>query len=200
MTIQEFENLTGIFPSQDMYRVIEDFYMENPNQDKIAFCKEYKENKNGLAEKIQITANKRAYDEKLKVKKDLEISLQNLKNVSRALEVEQEWRPYQYKGMISDEKYRELVNTEISHPMTDEDAKKLICDTYGFEKDKIQIVRTVESYEKNRHGKIRVAKHSAAKSRCPYYASSDWNYILFSVLGNMYEYRDGGLFPTGLFL
>lgn len=56
MMIQEFEKLTGIYPTADLYAVIEAAYMEFDG-DKTAFCKAYKSNKNGIAEKIQREAN-----------------------------------------------------------------------------------------------------------------------------------------------
>ena len=52
MMREEFERLTGFYPSADLYRVIEVRYSEF-HGDKTAFCKEYKANKDGLAESIQ---------------------------------------------------------------------------------------------------------------------------------------------------
>jgi phytoene dehydrogenase-like protein len=60
MMIQEFEKLTGIYPTADLYAVIEAAYMEFDG-DKTAFCKAYKSNKNGIAEKIQREANMAAF-------------------------------------------------------------------------------------------------------------------------------------------
>lgn len=52
MNIQEFTDRTGFYPSMELYAVIEQAYMEQ-SADKDAFCKAYKENTDGLAEKIQ---------------------------------------------------------------------------------------------------------------------------------------------------
>ena len=51
MMIQEFEERTGFHPSMELYTEIEKAYIES-NLDKDAFCKDYKQNKNGIAEAI----------------------------------------------------------------------------------------------------------------------------------------------------
>ena len=53
MMIEEFEKRTGIFVTSRLYKEIERRYMEL-DIDKDTFCKNYKANKNGLAESIQI--------------------------------------------------------------------------------------------------------------------------------------------------
>ena len=54
--LEEFEELTGFYPSADMYDAIELEYADFPG-DKYAFCEAYKANKDGLAEKIQQKAS-----------------------------------------------------------------------------------------------------------------------------------------------
>lgn len=54
--LTEFEELTGFYPSADMYDAIELEYSEFPG-DKYAFCEAYKANKDGLAERIQQRAS-----------------------------------------------------------------------------------------------------------------------------------------------
>ena len=56
MMLEEFEELTGFYPSADMYDAIELEYADFPG-DKHAFCEAYKANKDGLAEKIQQKAS-----------------------------------------------------------------------------------------------------------------------------------------------
>lgn len=56
MMMTEFEELTGFYPSADMYDAIELEYADFPG-DKYAFCEAYKANKDGLAEKIQQRAS-----------------------------------------------------------------------------------------------------------------------------------------------
>ena len=52
----EFEELTGFYPSADMYDAIDLEYSEFSG-DKYAFCEAYKANKDGLAERIQQRAS-----------------------------------------------------------------------------------------------------------------------------------------------
>ena len=54
--LEEFEELTGFYPSADMYDAIELEYADFPG-DKYAFCEAYKANKDGLAERIQQRAS-----------------------------------------------------------------------------------------------------------------------------------------------
>ena len=56
MMLTEFEELTGFYPSADMYDAIDLEYSEFSG-DKYAFCEAYKANKDGLAEKIQQRAS-----------------------------------------------------------------------------------------------------------------------------------------------
>lgn len=57
MMKKEFEALTGIFPSDELYKTIEAAYYDFAG-DKTAFCKAYKANKGGIAERIQREADK----------------------------------------------------------------------------------------------------------------------------------------------
>lgn len=58
MMIEEFEARTGIYPSIETYQVIEDHYYQfEGNKDD--FCKAFKENRDGIAQRIQRDANNR---------------------------------------------------------------------------------------------------------------------------------------------
>ncbi|MEA5142401.1 MAG: hypothetical protein VB023_02335 [Oscillibacter sp.] len=52
MMIEEFEKRTGFYPSANLYESIEKAYMDS-KVDKDAFCEVYKQNADGLAEKIR---------------------------------------------------------------------------------------------------------------------------------------------------
>lgn len=56
MMIEEFEQRTGYFPSSAEYKAIEAAYMEFDG-DKDEFCKAYKKNANGIAERIAEAAS-----------------------------------------------------------------------------------------------------------------------------------------------
>ncbi|MDE5738231.1 MAG: hypothetical protein K2H93_07695 [Oscillospiraceae bacterium] len=59
MLRSEFENLTGIYPPENLFEVIEEFYMKS-ELSKQEFCCHYKHNVNQVAKKIQKEADKRA--------------------------------------------------------------------------------------------------------------------------------------------
>jgi len=56
MMIEEFEKRTGFYPTLVQYAAIERAYMEFDG-DKDAFCKAYKKNVDGIAERIQREVN-----------------------------------------------------------------------------------------------------------------------------------------------
>ena len=67
MQRQEFEQRTGIYPTESFYKVIEELYMDFEG-DKETFCAAYKENRESLAERIRDAANKKELKKKLKRK------------------------------------------------------------------------------------------------------------------------------------
>ena len=60
--------------------------------------------------------------------------------------------------------------------MSDEKAKDLLYEWYGFAKEKIKIHRTLPRYEVNRHRQLRKVGEI---DRAPLYNATDWNYIRF---------------------
>ena len=56
MMLEEFEQRTGFYPTLVQYAAIERAYMEFDG-DKDAFCKAYKKNVDGIAERIQREVN-----------------------------------------------------------------------------------------------------------------------------------------------
>ena len=56
MMIEEFEKRTGFYPTLVQYEAIERAYMDFDG-DKDAFCKAYKKNADGMAERIQREVN-----------------------------------------------------------------------------------------------------------------------------------------------
>lgn len=59
MLRSEFESLTGIYPPENLFEVIEEFYMKS-KLSKQDFCYHYRFNVNAIAEKIQNEANSHA--------------------------------------------------------------------------------------------------------------------------------------------
>ena len=101
MLKEEFEQRTGVYPSERMYRIIEQYY-NNFDGDKDQFCAAYLKNNDNLAVKIQMDANLQdiqATKEMEQVKGDYEDQIaelnSTLKKVRHELDVELEWEPYE---------------------------------------------------------------------------------------------------------
>ncbi|EFE91210.1 hypothetical protein GCWU000341_02318 [Oribacterium sp. oral taxon 078 str. F0262] len=132
--IEEFEARTGIYPSIETYRVIEEHYYQfDGNKDD--FCKAFKENHDGIAQRIQRDANNRSQrrmrdfqadrSEKEKEVKDLKEEVERLK---KALDHELEWHPYEMSGNVKQADYEHLRNTDDTRIMSDTEAKDLLYD------------------------------------------------------------------------
>lgn len=165
MMIEEFEQRTGYFPSSAEYKAIEAAYMEFDG-DKDEFCKAYKKNANGIAERIQRETNAAAFKEKRQHAADLTRRDIEIERLKKQLEREQEWKPYEDADAVSQADYDELAASGGADRMTDDEAKALLYNWYGFAKEKVEILRTAPIYEVNRHRQLR--KIGEAK-RAPLY-------------------------------
>ena len=200
MMIQEFEERTGFHPSMELYTEIEKAYMES-NLDKDAFCKDYKQNKNGIAEAIarratlsSISASGKAEKEAAEKISELEKQVQRL---TEQLERELEWKPYEMRENVSQSDYAKLADGaesgKFSHYMTDEEAKDWICGEFDFDRSKITIINEVDEWEINRHGQLR--KTGKKVDRRPVYCATDYHYIRFNTIRWCYECWNGQLRP-----
>ena len=81
-----------------------------------------------------------------------------------------------------------MIITETSPKF---DAVKFVANEWRFQEEYIRIVKTVHTYEKNRHGVLRVKD---TYEREPFYASTDWNYVRFDVNDMQYEVVNGELY------
>lgn len=184
MTKHEFENLTGIFVPNMMYNIIENEYM-NSDADKETFCNMYKNNTDGLAEKVQRYTDKIYLDE-------AELKTQ-LNKALKQLEAEYEWKPYDDSNQISQSDYVKYVMDSGVYKITQHEAKTFIRNTFGFEYDSIDIINYIPQKEINRHGIIRCNADFPQICRKPLYCSTDYNYIMFTCKGYTYECIDGEL-------
>ena len=196
MQIQEFEQRTGIFPTDDLYKIIEDFYM-NFDGDKDAFCKAYKENEGSLAESIrerlakEVLSEKAAAEQREKdLKKQITALQETVKSLQEKLDRELEWKPYVEKENVSQKDYNKLRDNNFTERLSDEKAAEYINQYYGFEISRIRVIHEIPVYEINRHNALRQV---GVEMRDPLYASSDWNYIRFDCAGVAYELDDGTL-------
>lgn len=94
-----------------------------------------------------------------------------------------------YSGMTTEE-YARLNEDGCVVQLEEWEAVDMVSNEFGFEKSKIKIENMVEVLEKNRIGQRRVA---GKEKRVPLFEAWDWNYILFSVSGMVYEMVNGDL-------
>lgn len=189
MLKEEFEQRTGFYPDQALYLIIEKHYMEF-NGDKDAFCKAYKMNTDWLADKIQREADMQAIKAQTAAEKIVKDYESRIAELEKALECEQEWRPYEDADNVQQADYERLVSQSDTTHMSDEKAKDLLYEWYGFAEEKITLHHSVPVCEVNRHGRLRKV---GEMDRSPLYNATDWNYIRFDCGCMSYELHDGDL-------
>ena len=197
MTIKEFTERTGFYPTYEHYKFIEKSYMDFDG-DKDAFCKAYKANENGLAEKITREVERfveeqtelgmhehDAMEERIARQADI------INDLQTKLDAELEWTPCKDAGTrMTQRDYVKLREDSFTKTMTDEEAANFIAEELGFNAERVRIIRKAETYEVNKHHRMRVAE---TYEREPLYESTDWNYVRFNVNGIEYEYINGQL-------
>lgn len=200
MMREEFEKRTGIYVTIKMYEEIERIYMDS-NADKDTFCKEYKSNKNGIAESIQMQVD---MENALK-ESETEREIRSLKNeidsltesyekriaeLQKKLDKELEWKPCDGGTTYEQERYEKLVSCHDTKELADHEAKNLIYEEFGFAPEKVKIITEVSTYEANKYHQMRIVERYKRKAL---YNATDWNYIRFDCAGWQYEMVDGGL-------
>lgn len=191
MMLKEFEESTGIYPDDTTYRFIEEEYYVYEG-DKRQFCKDYKNNTNNLATRIQNKANHfqneliRTYTEQVTELKD------RLENLGQKLEREEEWKPHGTFSNMSEQSYEKLKNAckEDRPIFSIQEIREIIEGECGFDYSSVKIIEELNSYEINRHKQLRVV---GKEERKPLYYASDWNYIRFNAGCYQYEYINGTL-------
>ena len=201
MMKSEFEKLTGIYVTDQHYKVIEEAYM-NCDEDKTVFCEAYKQNNDGRAEKIQREAEKKIAQKEAESVEALEGILQELnEQIGRAegeihilqekLEAELEWTDHEVSSMTTDEYKNLSLYADESERMNMAEATEWLSREFGFSADKIIILNEIPRYQFNRHKQIRT---KGKEKRNPVYRSTDWNYCRFDIAGRQYEVVNGELF------
>ena len=186
MMRKEFEQRTGFYPSSALYAIIEKHYTEFDG-DKDAFCKAYKKNADGLAEKIQREADMETFKAKQEAEKAQKATEARIAELEDKLERELEWKPYEDTSNVQQADYTRLQTAGGTRTLTDDEAKDLLYDWYGFAKEKIKIHRTIPQYEVNRHRQLRKVGEI---DRAPLYNATDWNYIRFDCGCMSYELQN----------
>ena len=198
MLIQEFENLTGIEPTEREYSAIEDMYYDFRG-DKKAFCKWFTENNGMIAALRAIVKEQAATIEKVTDQlHDADDAIAKLSKqndqLAEKLQKEQEWQPYELPQSYKQAEYDKLNACSSRKELTDKDAAAMLSDEFGFDRSKIVIKHSAPRYEKNRHGELRGLISTERKAL---FDAWDWNYIRFSVCNITYEMQDGDLVKIG---
>jgi len=201
MMLEEFEQRTGFYPTLVQYAAIERAYTDFDG-DKDAFCKAYKKNVDGMAERIQREVNTATLKEERDQAAELARRDAEIERLKKELDRELEWKPSEGAGTnMSQERYEELLESCTGHNgsphvMSEDETRQLVAEEFGFDPERIRIVSTVHTYEVNRHHQLRKA---TAYTRLPLYDATDYNYVRFNVscAGTtwMYEMVDGELEP-----
>lgn len=119
---------------------------------------------------------------------ELDKAREEIGRLRKQLEQEQEWKKYEIQENVPQSDYENLSKQSDTSFLTDEEAKDLLYDWFGFAKEKTTIYRSIPTYEKNRHNQLR---KTGTTDRRPAYNATDWNYIRFDCGGMSYElYND----------
>ena len=191
MLLKEFIERTGFEPTAEEYAEIEERYY-NFDGDKDAFCKEFSKNNfsemlKARKEKIEQLKSSILEQEKM-FRAEAEKSAKEIKRLQSELDKELEWKPCTAGTNMAQNDYESLKN--IGKTLTDEEAKDIIYQEFGFAPDKVQIIHTVSTYEANKYSLMRKKE---TFDRTPVYDVSDYNYIRFDCAGWFYEMVNGEL-------
>ncbi|MBO5636319.1 MAG: hypothetical protein J5906_02210 [Acidaminococcaceae bacterium] len=78
--------------------------------------------------------------------KEIKELQQNVGSLEKQLEKEQGWELYENSAM-DDAKYEALAET--GQGMSEEEAKELVADEFGFQKDRIDVLTAIGVFQKN---------------------------------------------------
>ena len=187
MLQDEFYKRTGIDPTADEYKEIEEAYYNYPG-DKDSFCKEWI--KDGGPEKLIRNRAKKITELEMELAEQKKVLEEKNSKLAKDLEQEQEWKLYEDTANVLQSDYEKLIGDCNTHFMSEDEAKQLLYDWYGFAKDKITIISEVPSYEINRHRQLRKI---GTIDRRPAYNATDWNYIRFDCGCMSYELDNDNL-------
>ncbi len=181
MMIEEFEQRTGYYPTLREYEAIERAYMDF-NGGKDAFCKAYKKNAGGIAERIQREVNMNILKQERDQAAELARRDAEIERLKKYLEREQEWKPYEDTHNVTQAQYTDLAESVpggAAHYMTDVEALDWVCSEFGFDRSKVTILHEIDEYEINRHNHLR--RTGKKIDRRPVYCATDYHYIRFNV-------------------
>jgi len=188
MMMSEFIERTGFQPMAFEYEKVEEAYC-NSDGDKDAFCKAFVEN--GGEKKIyqaRVTEIERLNGKILEMdkasKRDSEEYEKRLAALQSELDRELEWKPCTNCGTnMSQDRYEELMESCTGHHgdphvMSEDEARQLVAEEFGFDPERVEIIAAVHTYEVNKHQRLQ----KAATYTCrPLYDATDYNYVRFNI-------------------
>lgn len=114
----------------------------------------------------------------------------DFEKVTALLDKELEWKDCPNMGtQMTQADYEHLK--QCGETLTEDGAKALIAEEFGFDPCKIKIINTVDTYESNKYHRTRKKE---TYSRNPVNCSTDWNYIRFNCSNWYYEMINGQLY------
>lgn len=196
MMKEEFEKLTGLQVGPEVYHLVECVYMNSPQIDKKAFCEQYKgdigfSNMLNLVEQELVELQRRVEETDAVMSQELVSKDAQIKSLEEKLDKDLEWKLAENTGTNLPQEEYEKVEMIIAETSPKFDAVKFVADEWRFQEEYIRIIKTVHTYEKNRHGMLRVKD---TYEREPFYVSTDWNYVRFDVNDMQYEVVNGELY------
>ena len=181
MMLSEFVERTGFHPLAFEYEKIEEAYY-NFEGDKDAFCKAYKKNADGMAERIQREVNMATFKAQRDQSAELDRRDIEIERLKKELEREQGWKPYEDTHNIPQAEYTSLAESipgGAARYMTDGEAMDWVCGEFGFERSQVTILHEIDEYEISRRNQLR---RTGKKIDCrPIYCATDYHYIRFNV-------------------
>ena len=206
MTLNEWEVLTGQRPDILLWETINRSYNQS-NLDKHQFADDYLADKDGLATRIQRECNTAYFAQDAELNRQLAALQKELdterctmhaqsatiQEMREQLERELDWHPSEDTGTsLVQDIYIDRINSDSNEKLSDLQAMQKLNWLFGFDMAKITIVHEVQTFDVNRHHKLRV---SGTYQRDPLWSASDCNYIRFNCADLQWECIDGELHP-----
>ena len=193
MMMQEFTERTGVTPTFLEYQDIECEYY-GFDGDKDDFCKAWV----AAGGPAKLYAERVAYIDRLKdclteQRKEYEAEIGRLKarisDLELDLEKELDWQDTDGAGTNMEQgRYEHLER--CGRELTEEEAKQLVHDEFGFDHELVEIIAEVSNYQVNKYHRLRKKE---TFERVPCYEATDWNYVRFNCRGWQYEMVNGQL-------
>ena len=130
-------------------------------------------------------------DELRKLKAELEKAQREARRLKQENERLYGWKPWEDPQNVSEESYQELLHAGGTRKLSEEDAKNLLHQDFGFDPGYIEIRESVGVYQRSEH--FQILRRVGELERRALYNAADWNYIRFDCGIMQYELWNGEL-------